>query len=260
MDKDLQEKTSFDKLFEINVNDYTETKKNGNTELTYLSWTWAWAKFKKECPNARYSVTHWDGKPYIYDEDLGYMVETNVCDGYEEHSMWLPVMDGANKAMKNKPYKYQVKKYVNNRWTGEYEEKEVKAATMFDINTAIMRCLVKNIGMFGLGLYIYAGEDIPEGETVREGTKARNTKSSIEDVIAGMDKMTLANCKAFYAKAIGLYGKETPEYKQWIKVWADKKTALEQGQTEEELQDEADFVNGVITADEIEAAADVLDY
>lgn len=223
----------FSKLFRIDVSDYTETKKNGNTELTYLSWAWAWATFKKECPLADYEIVHWDGKPYLYDENLGYMVETRVTDGYEWKSMWLPVMNGANKAMKAKPYTYTVKNYR----TGNPEEKSVEAATMFDINTAIMRCLVKNIGMFGLGLYIYAGEDLPEGETVKKGSKATYEKPSIEKIIAGMEQMTLDNCKKFYAKAIDLYGKETPEYKQWIKAWADKKTELEESKTKAELEE-----------------------
>jgi len=63
-------------------------------------------------------------------------------------------MDGANKAQKSVEYKY------NTKFNGE---KTVEAATMFDINTAIMRCLTKNLALFGLGLYIYAGEDLPEG-------------------------------------------------------------------------------------------------
>jgi len=70
--------------------------------------------------------------------------------------------------MKAVPYTYKVKKYEWNSKTnrkeflGNYEEKTVETATMFDINTAIMRCLTKNLAMFGLGLYIYAGEDLPE--------------------------------------------------------------------------------------------------
>ena len=150
----------FEKLLATNVNEYTE-KKNG---LTYLSWVYAWKEFKKVYPNADYKIVHFDGRPYLYDENLGYMVETIVRTGEDdtEHTMWLPVMDGANKAMKDKPYTYKVKKYENYKWTGEYEDKEVQPATMFDINTAIMRCLVKNIAMFGLGLYIYAGEDLPD--------------------------------------------------------------------------------------------------
>ena len=150
----MAEKTQFEELLEKNVNEYTE-KKNG---LTYLSWVYAWKEFKKAYPNAQYIIKHWDGKPYLYDENLGYMVETTVYNGTEEHSMWLPVMNGANKPMKDKPYTYEVRNYK----TGGTESKTVEAATMFDINTSIMRCLVKNIAMFGLGLYIYAGEDLPD--------------------------------------------------------------------------------------------------
>lgn len=169
-----KELTQFEKLCERDVSKYTE-KKNG---LTYLSWTYAWKEFKKAYPNATYQITHWDGQPYFYDENLGYMVETTVSTGEETHSMWLPVMDGVNKAQKAVAYTYKVKKYEGKQWTGKYEEKTVEPATMFDINTTIMRCLVKNIAMFGLGLYIYSGEDLPEiSETTLEERKAEeNTK------------------------------------------------------------------------------------
>jgi hypothetical protein len=148
---------AFETLNPINVNEHTE-KKNG---LTYLSWAWAWAEVKKVYPEAVYEVKKFEGKPWIYDKDLGYLVMTEMTIGGLTHEMWLPVMDGANKAMKDEKYTYKVKEYKNRQWTGEYVDKEVEAATMFDINTAIMRCLVKNIAMFGLGLYIYAGEDLP---------------------------------------------------------------------------------------------------
>lgn len=240
-----ENKSTFQKLFEINVNDYTETKKNGSVELTYLSWAWAWATFKKECPDADYEVKHFDGKPYLYDENLGYMVETSITTNGETKSMWLPVMDGTNRAQKATAYTYK---------TSKGEERTVAAATMFDINTAIMRCLVKNIGMFGLGLYIYAGEDIPEGETVRQGKKARKEKSTVEEVATGIqEKMTMANWKAFYARAIESYPKGTEEYNIWIKTFNDKKKELEQQQTRGELQSEADALNniGVDTGDDI---------
>lgn len=141
---------TFEKLSALNVNEHTDHK-NG---LTYLSWAWAWAEFKKVYPNATYEIwrDEW-GRPYVYDELLGYMVFTKVKVDDLEHSMWLPVMDGANNAMKGEQYSYKTK------WG---KEVTVKAATMFDINTAIMRCLTKNLAMFGLGLYIYAGEDLPE--------------------------------------------------------------------------------------------------
>jgi len=76
--------------------------------------------------------------------------------------MWLPVMDSKNKAMKKEPYTYQ----VWDNYSKQYVEKTVNAATMFDINKTIMRTLVKNLSMFGLALYIYAGEDLPESEVV----------------------------------------------------------------------------------------------
>ena len=145
--------STFDKLSAINVNAKVE-KKSG---LTYLSWAWAWSEAKKYCPDATYQVKvdPTTQKPYFYDENLGYMVMTEVTIEGETLEMWLPVMDGANKAMKNAPYSY----------TTRYGEKSVEAATMFDINKTLMRCLVKNLAMFGMGIYIYAGEDLPDTPT-----------------------------------------------------------------------------------------------
>lgn len=151
-------KETFESLYSINVNEKTEKKDN----LTYLSWAWAWAEFVKMCPDAHYEIKMFDGKPYLYDDKLGYMVFTSITADGDTKDMWLPVMDGANKAMKDHPYKYVVRK--KNWQTQEYTtvEKVCEAASMFDINKTLMRCLTKNISMFGLGLYIYAGEDLPE--------------------------------------------------------------------------------------------------
>lgn len=175
-------KSVFDTLFAVNVNGHTEKKKTGDggTELTYLSWPFAWAEVKKTYPSATYEVVKQpNGLPYVFDENTGYMVNTRVTINGVTHEMWLPVMDGANKAMKDREYTYLVKnknfKYTKKCDDGVYRdkfgneqkpyiEKNVDAATMFDVNKAIMRCLVKNLAMFGLGLYIYAGEDLPESE------------------------------------------------------------------------------------------------
>lgn len=139
----------FEKLNSINVNNHTE-EKNG---LTYLSWAWAWAEVKKQYPDAQYKILRFENNlPYVFDEKTGYMVFTQMTIEGITHEMWLPVMDGANKAMLDREYTYKTK----------YGEKVVDKATIFDINKTIMRCLVKNIAMFGLGLYIYAGEDLPE--------------------------------------------------------------------------------------------------
>jgi hypothetical protein len=142
------EKTTWDILSSIDCSTHTE-KKNG---LTYLSWAWAWGITKKNFASANYEITMWNDKPYLFDADLGYLIQTTVCIDGEKITMQLPVMDGANKAQKNVEYTYQTKS----------GEKTVNVATMFDINTAIMRCLVKNLAMFGLGHYIYAGEDLPQ--------------------------------------------------------------------------------------------------
>lgn len=156
---------SVEKLLSLNVNNKTE-KKNG---LTYLSWAWAWQEFIKVYPDATYEIVKFDGKPY-YSDDSGAMCYTKVTASGLTHEMWLPVMDGANKAMKDKPYTYKTK----------YAEKEVQAYTMFDVNKTIMRCLVKNLAMFGLGLYIYSGEDLPEGEEKETtgATKANKTTTT----------------------------------------------------------------------------------
>ena len=178
--------TVFDELNAINVNDKTEKKKSGSTELTYLSWTWAWAEVKKRFPEAHYEIVMHDGLPYVYDENTGYMVFTNVTIDGITHMMWLPVMDGANKAMKNQPYTYSTK------YNGE---KTVDAATMFDVNKTIMRCLVKNLAMFGLGLYIYAGEDLPEVEVEEQKTAQEVAKKKLEKI----DEVQLEALKAILA-------------------------------------------------------------
>lgn len=154
----MSNKSTWAVLSAINCNEHTE-QKNG---LTYLSWAWAWGIVKTNFPDANYRVRQYDGKPYLFDENLGYLVTTEVTINGETIEMSLPVMDGANKAQKNVAYSYSVKEYKNRNWTGNIIDKNVEPATMFDINTAIMRCLTKNLAMFGLGHYIYAGEDLPQ--------------------------------------------------------------------------------------------------
>jgi len=159
-----KKKSVFERLSAINVNEHVEKKK----DLTYLSWAWAWAVTKRECPDATYKLL-----PTEYDEVLGFMVNTEVTIEGETLPMWLPVMDGANKSMLKTSYTYSTK----------YGDKTVESATTFDINKTLMRCLVKNLAMFGLGIYIYAGEDLPEAETTAPTpapAKANPSKELIE--------------------------------------------------------------------------------
>jgi hypothetical protein len=205
---DVKMENKFSTLYAINVNDYVE-KKNG---LTYLSWANAWAEFKKVYPYATYEVVKFDGKPYVYDENLGYMCYTTVTVGDLTHEMWLPVMDGANKAMKAQPYEY----------TTKYGKKTCEAATMFDINKTIMRCLVKNLAMFGLGLYIYAGEDLPEEE--KEQANKPITEKEVETLKA-MCKRKGVGGNTFNGKN---FSELTPvEYTQAIKQLGAMKDASE---------------------------------
>lgn len=140
-----QKKSVFEVLSSINVNDRVEKKK----DLSYLSWAWAWSEVKTRFPSATYMI-----KETEFEETLGFMCHTDVTIEGETLSMWLPVMDSSNRAMKKVAYSYSTK----------YGDKSVDSATMFDINKTIMRCLVKNLAMFGMGIYIYAGEDLPQSE------------------------------------------------------------------------------------------------
>ena len=168
-----ENKSVFETLFEINVNDHIEKKK----DLTYLSWPYAWAEVKKKYPNATYKIHLFGEKqlPYVFDENVGYMVFTDVTINDLTHTMWLPVMDSANKTMKSTSYTYNTK---------FKKDIPVEAATMFDVNKAIMRCLVKNLAMFGIGLYIYSGEDLPEVETEKISIKDANI---LKDIIRKID-------------------------------------------------------------------------
>lgn len=119
-------------LLELNVNNMTENKGG----FTYLSWALAWKEFIKIYPKAKYEIKKNDqGLPVFGSKELGYMSYTTVTVDDITHEMWLPVLD-----FRNKP---------------------LLTPNTFDINKTVMRCLTKNLAMFGLGLYIYAGEDLP---------------------------------------------------------------------------------------------------
>ena len=167
-EKELTDK--FQQLYTLNLNDKVENK-NG---LTYLSWANAWAAFKTVYPNATYRIIKnpQTNLPYFADE-TGIMVYTEITADHQTYEMWLPVMDASNKAMKLKAYTYQVWDKTNRK----YVERKVEAASMFDINKTVMRSLVKNLAMFGLGLYIFAGEDMPE--TVSDDA----TQTPVQDVV-----------------------------------------------------------------------------
>lgn len=190
----------FDALYSLDMNDKVEKREN----LSYLSWANAWAEFKRAYPSATYRIVKdpTTNLPYFADERTGIIVYTEVTADDVTHEMWLPIMNASNKAMKLEAYTYN----VYDKFKKQYVEKTVEAANMFDINKTIMRCLVKNLAMFGIGLYIYAGEDVPdrmpddngsvqemETEQPRRTRKSRTVRQPVTDKYAGI-RTALQQC------------------------------------------------------------------
>ena len=149
----------FTTLNNINVNEHKK-KKN---DLNYLSWAWAWAEVKKIFPDANYTIYQNEslgGMPYFTDGKTA-IVKTGVTINGIEHIEFLPVMDYKNKSI------------------------PIENITSFDVVKAIQRSLTKAVARHGLGLYIYAGEDLPEEENkavvekaVSEGRPVPYTKEA----------------------------------------------------------------------------------
>jgi len=121
-------------MLKTNVNEHTE-KKNG---LTYLSWAWAWAEALKADSSASYKTEMFGDKCFM-DVNGTAMVFVTVTMFGKPMTCQLPVMDFRNKAILN--------------------------PDAFAVNTAIMRCMTKALALHGLGLYIYSGDDLPQGES-----------------------------------------------------------------------------------------------
>ena len=137
------ENNYFATLNNINVNDKTE-KKNG---LTYLSWAWAWAEIKKLYPDATYTIYENANGWNYHTDGRTCWVKTGVTVCGIEHIEYLPVMDFRNNSI------------------------PADKVTSFDVNKAIQRSLTKACARHGLGLYVYAGEDLPEDEKQQEPPK-----------------------------------------------------------------------------------------
>lgn len=149
----MEEKNYFKELFSVNVSDKIE-KKNG---LSYVSWAYAWAEVKKLYPNANYKVyENSDGCIYFSDGRTAW-VKTGVIVNDIEHIEYLPIMDYSNKSI------------------------PLEKITSFDVNKAIQRSLTKACARHGLGLYVYAGEDLPE-ETPKEKKNAKQSDNNDSDL------------------------------------------------------------------------------
>jgi hypothetical protein len=147
-------------LLKINVNDHTE-RKNG---LSYLSWAWAWSEVLKVDPLATWTPMfngpQGSESPWFSLPDGSMLVGVSVVIKQHAKQCMLPVMDHRNKAIKN--------------------------PDAFAVNTALMRCLAKCIAMHGLGLYIYAGEDLPEADTDPEPARPSRPIKATDGAGAGI--------------------------------------------------------------------------
>ena len=137
-------------MLKTNVNEHTE-KKNG---LTYLSWAWAWAEALKADPEATYKIEMFGDKCYM-DINGTAMVFVTVTLFGKPMMCQLPVMDSYNKSIT-----VEGVTAIN-----KYGKEVITILDSFNVNTAIMRCMTKALSLHGLGLYIYAGEDLPEGDS-----------------------------------------------------------------------------------------------
>ena len=169
----------FKKLVGINVGDKIEKK----GRFSYLSWSWAWQEVKNKYPDASFEV-HDD---VLYPDGTREVRVSVTIEGLR-HMMWLPVMNNTNNAISN----------PNAR----------------DVSDARMRCLVKAIALHGLGLYIYAGEDIPQASAPQKpAPKQKETKvlSDKEQAIAWCQSLIAQYNKAPTLKALHDIDRNTPD-------------------------------------------------
>ena len=196
--------SAFAVLNAINCNEHTE-QKNG---LTYLSWAWAWQMVKKHFPDATYTVYERpDGCPYWTDGRTAW-VKTGVTIQGQEHIEYLPIMDLRNNSI------------------------PVEKITSFDMNKAIQRSLTKAAARHGLGLYIYAGEDLPEEEAAAKKA-AKPSKTAQKPVSSPAPKENTSKMlpggetylKIVAAHALGKRAKDGTDYRT---AWATATNAGEE--------------------------------
>lgn len=170
--EEKKENNVFDVLNDINVNKHKEAIKQGNRTLHYLSWVWAWGEIKKIYPDSTYTIyENADGWNYHTDGRTCW-VKTGVTIKGVEYVEYLPVMDYKNQSI------------------------PVSEVTSFDVNTAIQRSITKAIARHGLGLYIYAGEDLPECERETKDVKpvTKNVKPFADPKVLELKITELKNC------------------------------------------------------------------
>lgn len=172
----------FKTLYAVDVSGRLEKKPSSDKrgpELSYLSWAWAWAEIKKLYPSASYRIIEFDergvetehGYPFQVIGSAGYMVWTELTLEGQTYRMWLPVMDSHNASVRKDGYTVQTR----------FSSYEVPPFSTTLLNKTIMRCLVKNMAIFGLGLTVYAGEDTPDAEFVQPDAEMQDVPPEMEE-------------------------------------------------------------------------------
>lgn len=149
----------FVQLNQINVNAHTEKKGS----LTYLSWAWAWEQVKENFPDSTYTIYENTNGLFYHTDGKTCWVKTGVTVNGIEHIEYLPVMDYKNRSI------------------------PLESVTSFDVNKAIQRSLTKAVARHGLGLYIYAGEDLPSEEKAEELPKGNDEQKERDQLYGIID-------------------------------------------------------------------------
>jgi len=187
----VDRKEAIKKMLSTNVNEHTEKKNN----LTYLSWAWGWAEALKADEDATFKVEMFGDKCFM-DINGTAMVFVTVTMFRKPMTCQLPVMDYRNKAIPN--------------------------PDAFAVNTAIMRCMTKALSLHGLGLYIYAGEDLPEGDSGSD-----IDVGMMIDHLAAIDAAsTMDELKDVYTAAYSACGSDKSWQKKVIDAKEKRKGAL----------------------------------
>ena len=177
-------------LSAINVNNNTQKKGN----LTYLSWAWAWSTLMEYFPESVYGFND----RTLPDGTMEVTCTLIISEGEESvvREMWLPVMDYRNKAIAN--------------------------PDAFQINTAKMRCLTKCISMMGLGMYIYAGEDLPD-----QAAEERYKALKAEDELKAYQELCAEHQDSIDVIKMGIVDDDySSAYEAWRELGEDLQRAL----------------------------------
>jgi len=182
-------------LSKVDVSDHIE-KKNG---LSYISWAWAWGIVKKHYPKTTFTKNLYSSAnndctlPYMIDPAGYAFVSVTVDIEDESQTEVMPVLDYANKS--------------------------VSQPNSFQVNTALQRCLTKCLAFHGLGHYIYAGEDLPEGVIEEKKEKKATIKSSSGEVKEEASYSVMAD-------VFNSFISECDTYQKLTAFWGENKVAL----------------------------------